>query len=239
MILVLDAGNTRIKWGLWAERFVAQGSVPSAQAAQLFDALCPYARPQQAIGSNVAGVQVREQIEVALKPWNLALRWVESSTQQYGVRNHYRTPGQLGSDRWSALVGARARCLGDALVVDCGTTVTIDALTAEGEFLGGLILPGVELMGRALAQGTAGLPLESGMFEPFPRNTANAVHSGALQAVCGAIERMRQALCEAGSGNAQVLLSGGGAHLLVPLLDPAPSLAPDIVLEGLVEMARA
>lgn len=239
MILVLDAGNTRIKWGLWAERFVAHGSVSTEQAAQLFDVLRAQERPQRAIGSNVAGAQVRERIETALRPWNLTLRWVESNAQQYGVRNHYRTPSQLGSDRWSALVGAHARGLGNALVVNCGTAVTVDALTAQGEFLGGLILPGVELMGRALAQGTAGLPLESGVFEPFPRNTANAIHSGALQAVCGAIERMRRTLCEAGAGNVQVLLSGGSAHLLAPLLSPAPTLAPDIVLEGLVEMARA
>ena len=70
--------------------------------------------------------------------------------------------------------------------------MTIDALTADGEFLGGLILPGPELMAEALATGTAGLPRQPGQFEVFPTSTANAIFSGALQAVCGAIERIER-----------------------------------------------
>ena len=83
-------------------------------------------------------------------------------------------------------------------MVNVGTAVTIDALTARGEFLGGLILPGLELMANSLCAGTAGLPLRPGRFEAFPTNTADAIHSGALQAVCGAIDRMERALGAAG-----------------------------------------
>jgi len=238
MILALDAGNTRIKWGLWADGFLAQGSILTAQAARLFDALHAHARPASAIGSNVAGAAVGEQLEQALQPWRLPVHWIESRAEQCGVRSGYRVPAQLGTDRWAALIGAHARGIGDALVVNSGTAVTIDALTAGGHFLGGLILPGVELMGRALAQGTAGLSLRAGVFEPFPRDTADAIHSGALQALCGAVDRMRRALGRE-SASVNVVLSGGAAHLLAPMIEPAPILAPSLVLEGLVEIARA
>lgn len=238
MILALDAGNTRIKWGLWAGGFVAQGSIATAEAERLFDALHAHVRPDRLIGSNVAGAQVGGRIERALAPWGGAVHWIVSTAQQCGVRSAYAVPGQLGTDRWAGLIGARARAAGDVLVVNCGTAVTIDALTADGEFLGGLILPGIELMGRALARGTAGLPEERGAFEPFPRSTANAIHSGALQAICGAVERMRSAFLQRGA-QAGVIMSGGAAQVVAPLLAPAPILAPNLVLEGLVEIVRA
>ncbi len=237
MILALDAGNTRIKWGLWAGGFVAQGSIPTAYADRLFDALHMHARPRRAIASNVAGDPVRRQIEQSLQPWGGTVQWVESSAERCGVRNGYAVPGQLGTDRWAGLIGAHARAHGDVLVVNCGTAVTVDALTADGAFLGGLILPGIDLMGQSLARGTAGLPLEEGAFEVFPRSTANAIHSGALQAVCGAIERMRTAFV-AQREQVGVIMSGGAAHRIAPLLAPAPVLAPSLVLEGLVEIAR-
>lgn len=237
MILALDAGNSRIKWGLWANGFVAQGSLPSADAVQLFDALHVHAPASRAIGSNVAGGEVRARIEQALQPWHLAPEWISSCEFQCGVHNGYAAPGQLGSDRWAALVGAHARGPGDALVVNCGTAVTVDALTASGEFLGGLILPGVHMMARALSQGTAGLPLEPGAFHAFPDNTASAIHSGAVQAICGAVDRMRAALSVRTGGEVAVLMSGGAAPVLAPHLH-ATVLAPNLVLEGLVEIAR-
>lgn len=238
MILALDAGNSRIKWGLWADGFVAQGSIASVDAARLFDALHVHARPSRAIGSNVAGAAVRAHIEQALRPWKLDPEWISSRERQCGVRSRYAVPGQLGSDRWAALVGAHARGPGNALVVNCGTAVTVDVLTASGEFLGGLILPGVDMMARALSQGTAELPLERGTFSAFPDNTGDAIHSGAVQAICGAVDRMRAALLARAGGEVTVLMSGGAAPVLAPHLAPAAVFAPNLVLEGLVEIAR-
>ncbi|MCC7547230.1 MAG: type III pantothenate kinase [Burkholderiales bacterium] len=239
MILVLDAGNARIKWGLWADGFVAHGSIPSERAAQLFDALHVHARPSRAIGCNVAGPQVRQHVEAALQGWRMPVEWIASRAEQCGVRSRYEDPVQLGSDRWAALIGTHARRLGDAVVVDCGTAVTVDALAGDGEFLGGLILPGIALMQHALARGTAELPLGGGVFEPFPRNSANAIYSGAVQAICGAIERMRTLLLARGADHASVVLCGGDAQVVAPLLTPAPLFAPALVLEGLVEITRA
>jgi len=240
VILAIDAGNTRIKWGLWEDRgFVAQGSVLSARAADLADALHRLARPRDAIGSSVAGASVTAQIEQVLAPWGVAVRWIAATASACGVTSGYAEPAQLGADRWAALIGAHARFAEACLVVNAGTAITIDALTADGRFLGGLILPGIELMASALARGTAGLVQRPGRFETFPTSTGNAIHSGALQAACGAIERMQRGMHAAGHEPPRVVLSGGAAHLLAPLLEHAPTLAPSLVLEGLIESARA
>jgi type III pantothenate kinase len=240
LILAIDAGNTRIKWGLWQDRaFVAQGSVLTANAGELADALRRLPRPQRAIGSNVADDRTQAQIEQTLAPWQLAVRWIRSQAAECGVVSGYAEPAQLGSDRWAALVGAHARRNGACVVANIGTAATVDALDAEGRFLGGLILPGPDLMARALAQGTAGLPQQPGRFAPFPTGTADAIHSGALQAICGAIERIEQAMIDAGHARPQILLSGGAAHLIAPLLHRQAALAPSLVLEGLIEIARA
>lgn len=239
-ILAIDAGNTRIKWGLWEDRgFIAQGAVLTAHAAQLADALHMLARPQRSIACSVASVQVRTQIEQTLAPWGGGPQWVVSRREQCGVVSRYATPEQLGADRWAALIGARVRHAGPCVVVNAGTAVTIDALTADGEFLGGLILPGPELMAEALTTGTAGLPRLPGRFERFPTNTANAIYSGAVQAVCGAIERTQAALVAGGHTEPQIMVSGGSGELLAAHLGRPVTSLPDLVLEGLVAIARA
>ena len=240
MILAIDAGNNRIKWGLWHDRgFVARGSVLTADAEKLADALHALARPARAIGSNVAGVNVGRSIEAALAPWKVQVRWIESQRSECGVTSSYSEPRQLGTDRWAALIGARANFTGPCLVVNAGTAVTVDALSADGVFLGGLILPGMRLMADALAAGTAGLPRQPGHFEVFPTATVNAIHSGALQAVCGAIQRMAQAMTATGHPDPRVIVSGGGAEAVVPLLGRSVTHAPDLVLDGLLAIACA
>ncbi len=240
MILAIDAGNTRIKWGLWADRgYVAQGALRTERVHELPDALHMLSRPGQVIGSNVAGEVVARQVEQALAPWHLPVRWIRSAARQAGVESHYAEPTQLGTDRWAALIGAHQRFPEPCLVVDAGTAVTIDALTGTGAFLGGLILPGIDLIGRALATGTAGLAQASGRFEAFPTNTANAIYSGALQALLGAIERMRRALAEREGGEPRVVVTGGAGQVLAPMLQPAPTLVPTLVLDGLVVIAGA
>lgn len=239
MILALDAGNSRIKWGLWEDRgFVAQGSIATADAVKLFDVLHVHARPRMIIGSNVAGPIVAQALADALRPWQIDVRWIASRAAQCGVVNHYLAPDKLGTDRWAALIGAHRRGLGACVVVDAGTAVTIDALTADGAFLGGLILPGVELMAHSLANGTADLPLEAGRFEPFPRSTMNAIRSGAMQAIAGAIERMAAVLQEREQSSPQVVIAGGAGPLIVPLLSIPAVHAPALVLEGLVGIAQ-
>lgn len=235
MILVLDCGNSRLKWGLHGgRRWLARGALGAGELEGLADCLRSLPRPAQAVACNVAGERVGAMVAAAVAALGVPLRWVESQCAGHGVRNLYDEPRQLGADRWAALVGARALHRGACLVVCAGTATTVDVLDAEGNFQGGLILPGVELMRRALAEHTARLPLAEGKFAELPRNTLDAIVSGCLQAQLGAIERMFERV--AAAPEAICLVSGGGAELLFGLLRLPKRRVEDLVLEGLLRL---
>ncbi|MEW6314113.1 MAG: type III pantothenate kinase [Pseudomonadota bacterium] len=238
MILAIDAGNSRIKWGLhegggWRARHV----LPTEDAAQLAAAWRQIPVPRAVAIANVAGASVRAALLAAMPHWNAQVIWATSRAGQCGVRNGYADPAQLGCDRWAALIAARALHDGDCLVVSAGTAMTVDALTRDGEFLGGVIVPGMALMQQALANNTAALQVRDGHFQEMPDNTADAIHSGAVQALCGAIERMAAAMAARGLAPL-CLLSGGAAQDLVPRLNLPHQLVDNLVLEGLVEIAK-
>jgi type III pantothenate kinase len=238
-MLALDAGNTRIKWGLHDGRgWVAQGAAPTAEAEQIARALGTATRASAAIASNVAGSKVEAQLRRICAEAKIALRVIRSEAQQLGVINGYREPRQLGSDRWAALVAAHAAQQGHKLVVNAGTALTIDALSAEGQFLGGLIVPGPALMRRSLDRGTAGLRLTEGDFAAFPASTPEAITSGAVQAAVGAIERMGALMAARGLSPVRVLLSGGAAGELAAHLPLAHAMHENLVLDGLILIAR-
>jgi type III pantothenate kinase len=157
---------------------------------------------------------------------------------QCGVRNSYDDPAQLGCDRWAALIGARRLYAGPAVVVDAGTALTADALTGDGVFVGGIIVPGAELMRKALAEHTAALKPQPGKFSFFPDTTGDAIMSGAIDALAGAIERMARFLEEAGEPQPACVLSGGGAALIEPYLNLEVKVVDNLVLEGLLTIAR-
>lgn len=240
MILVVDAGNSRVKWGLHdGQGWVRKDAADNADIARLahdWVELAP--SPQRIVVCNVAGPQIKAALAAALQCWQIAPRWVVAQARQCGVASGYVDPAQLGPDRWAALIGARHLTKRSCVVVNAGTAVTVDALSKEGVFLGGLILPGLELMRAALSTGTAGVRAEKGRLEKFPTNTADAVYSGALQAVAGAVERMARELDQAGNEECAVVLSGGSAGELSPLLNRPVTLVDNLVLEGLVMIAR-
>lgn len=121
------------------------------------------------------------------------------------------------------------------MVVNCGTAITIDTLSDQGEFLGGLILPGVELMQRSLVMATSQLNHAPGKYASFPLNTADAMFSGAIQACCGAIERQYVLLEYDG---APVVLSGGAAGLLRNSLNLPLNIVDNLVLQGLLLISQ-
>jgi type III pantothenate kinase len=234
MLLLIDAGNTRIKWALAAPgaalgQWSASGAVTHAELNHL-PASWQHHGVTGAIVSNVAGVRVRDQLQLMLP--TTAITWFASVAQQAGVRNGYRDPSQLGCDRFAAAIGARALEPGKALVVaTCGTATTIDALSAGGAFLGGMILPGLGLMASSLARNTAQLPhiAESGAARAgFADNTEDAILAGCLSAQAGAIERAVGLL-----GAELCMLSGGAARYIAPSLAAPHRLVDNIVLVGL------
>ena len=239
-IYLFDAGNTRIKWGVHDGRaYLATGAVETAKAASLEAALPREPKPGKAIAANVAGPGVREALEGICRARGAAIRFITSQAEQCGVKSGYRDPTQLGTDRWAALIAAHHSGPGHKLVVNAGTALTIDALTAEGRFLGGMIVPGPRLMRRSLDRGTAGLRLTEGAFADFPASTPDAITTGAIQACAGAIERMRDAMAGADCAPSQIVLSGGAAPELAGHLPIAATIRENLVLDGLLLIARS
>lgn len=239
MILAIDAGNTRVKWGLHdGTAWAARGGVLNLELVHLAEAWRTLPAPERIVISNVAGWKVRSELTVLLAHWHREPVWVEARGQECGVTNRYRVPSQLGSDRWAAAIAARHLHPGASLVVSVGTAMTADVLTSEGDFLGGIVVPGPESMREALLLKTAGIRGHRGEFQWLPTDTADAVHSGILQALAGAVERMQRHAAQIFGVQPLCILSGGGAPLLQPLLAMPLRLEDNLVLEGLVRIAR-
>lgn len=237
-MIAVDAGNTRIKWGIhdgagWIER----GALPTGEARRLRECAIHWPAGVSVVACNVAGKAVEDEMVAALAGRFPPVRWLRSSAEVCGVRNGYDEPPRLGADRWAAMIGARGVVQGASLVVCAGTATTIDWLAADGEFRGGLILPGVELMRSSLARNTAQLPLADGHFRIAPRNTADAIFSGCLQAQIGAVERMYAAM--RGESDALCLLTGGAAPCLAPHLSIPFQLMENLILDGLVRFGAS
>lgn len=252
MLLLVDAGNTRIKWALMhpARLGVAEpghwagyGSVRREDICQMADALKGL-DISRVLVSNVAGTEMRAAIErmalraMGLKP--VPLTWFVSQAALAGVKNGYRDPAQLGCDRFAALIGARALFPGVPLVVaTCGTATTVDALDADGSFRGGMILPGLGLMTASLAQNTAQLPQVPQYnvdAQPFADNTRDAIVSGCIAAQAGAIGRAlaaHAALLKDDAASLQCILSGGAAGAIAPHLPGTVRQVDNLVLIGL------
>lgn len=240
MILAIDAGNSRVKWGVHdGTEWRATGSVVHADIVRLGEAWKPYAPPERIVISNVAGEKIRSGLSVLFTRWRATPHWIQAQKEQCGIQNGYESPSQLGSDRWAAAIGARKLTGRACVAASCGTALTVDALSGAGMFLGGIIVPGLDAMSSVLALKTAGVGKRAGRLQKFPRNTGDAVYSGALQALAGAVERMAAALAvEEGSETVPVVLTGGAAPTIGALLRTPPLLAQHLVLEGLVEIAR-
>jgi type III pantothenate kinase len=249
--LAIDVGNTRLKWALYAAphpgaKLLQQGAVFVETIDELAEGHWKTLRePASMLGCVVAGDAVRRRVEEQMELWDVEPHWVVPSPHEAGLRNGYDHPSRLGADRWVALAGARSRVLAataqgaqprPALVVMVGTAVTVDALDAEGHFLGGLILPGFGLMLRALEMGTAGLKVPTGEVVDFPTNTSDALMSGGSNALAGAIERQARRLRERTGAAPMLLMTGGAAVKLAPITDLPFETIDTLIFEGLLLM---
>jgi type III pantothenate kinase len=247
-LLAIDVGNTRLKWACYEGRgLCSHANLLTADAitASTLSLEWQALQPTSAIVSNVAGAEIATSIKQVLARKNIDPLFIASASSQCGVTNSYEQPQQLGTDRWAALIGAHRaepnRCA--KVVVMAGTALTVDALSADGKFLGGIIVPGLGVMRQALHLRTAQLPpplpTEMGQFEMFPTNTLNAIASGAIDACVGAISRMLVRLSEIDNNAATpiVIASGGALALLAPHAPFPLTIHENLVLEGLLHIA--
>ena len=235
MILAIDCGNSRLKWGLHETgAWRSTGSMPLGDIARVRKKWGRIAPSATVVVANVAGPSVRRRLEAILAGRRVAPEWVQAKRRECGVTNAYGRPAQLGADRWAALIGAWSILRGPCLVVAAGTATTADVLKGDGTFAGGAILPGLELMKRSLARDTAGLPFAKGRFSCPPRSTADAIETGCLLAQAGAIERMFAAM----EPGAVCVLTGGAANRIARHLSIPVRLEDSLVLEGLVQIVQ-
>ena len=241
--LLLDAGNTRIKWAELGDKGLEPASsLPTSSILNqisVLDAAWEHLKQPRGVAvSNVAGPEIREALAVYVQNrWGIPVQVAVSRSVGSGVRSSYRVPESLGIDRWLALIATRARYELPAVVVDAGSAVTIDLLNGEGSHEGGYILPGRKAMLSALVRGTAqlALPMTERGAELHPaRDTDTALLSGGMLALVGAIEHAFREHARVKESQSPVLvLTGGDADLLASSLATPAQKHPDLVLEGL------
>jgi type III pantothenate kinase len=248
MILLIDAGNSRVKWG-WLEgsdesglRWASIATVSLIEFAASSDHINPFsithADPERIIISNVAGEGAHHLLVNWTSIFDAEPLWLRAEHERCGVKNRYERPEMLGPDRWAALIAARGLHNGPCLVVNAGTATTVDMLAGDGSFLGGAILPGVELMRFVLHEHTGRLPIQEGSYREAPRNTLDAIETGCRHAQAGAVERMYRVFRDTGA-TPLCIVAGGAGRLLVDQLSMPRRYVENLVLDGLARIALA
>ena len=239
--LLLDGGNSQLKWA-WVENgtFSEVRRAPYRDLTQLGEEWLQFADEDvKIVGCAVCGSVKKAMVEEQL---TRPVEWLSSMPQALGIRNHYRRPEEHGSDRWFNALGSRRFTQNACIVVSCGTAVTTDALTEDNHYLGGTIMPGFHLMKEAMALKTANLNRPIGKVYPFPTTTPNAIASGMMDAVCGALMMMHGRLKDKTGGGkpVDIIITGGGAARVVQALpesfvhDNQVKIVDNLVIHGLL-----
>jgi type III pantothenate kinase len=245
--LLLDIGNSRVKWAaLDGRRLGAQRAAAHAGwgLADWQREVLTSGRWQRVLAATVAGsAGARTLADAVRTTCGCELELVSSQPEAVGVRNGYRDPSLLGVDRWLAVIAAyhhqarRACC-----VVDIGTAATVDVVTADGQHLGGFIVPGPGLMVGSLLQGTSDLAQRSAASPPemtalFADNTRDAIERGCAVTLAALADRCVAELASRGPTEPVLLVTGGAAHQVTPHLKTSHQVVPDLVLRGLALLA--
>lgn len=248
MILLLDAGNSRLKWAMLRNgHFEHGGSLEQSSEAIKEFASAAWGHldaPEAVLVANVAGEPLRRALNSWIKRrWKLTPEYVVASAEQFGIRNAYSEPERLGVDRWLALLAARELFTGALCVVDCGTALTVDVLAQDDRHLGGLISPGMQLMRDALTARAEGIrgqidQATHAQVTLLGTDTGSAVAGGTLYAEVAFIDRIFADLRAELGPKLRCVITGGDAQRLQPLLACDTHYEADLVLLGLARVAR-
>ncbi len=236
MILEIDAGNSRVKWRqVRADQ--PPGQVRFLEHAALSELAGELAGVKRIRVSSVVG-KTEKALATIVQGSAASLEFAQSSASCAGVQNSYSSPGLMGVDRWLAMLAAfnssmvqRDRAIA---VIDCGTSMTIDFVAANGRHEGGLIMPGRQLLLDSLTRRT-----DKVLFDPAKRcstvalacSTEEAVLNGAMNMLTGAVHAVHSR--DVDSISRQYFLTGGDAELIAGHLPVKAEVVPDLVLDGL------
>ena len=238
-LLLLDVGNSRLKWaaadasGVGEGGAIEHGGNPAAAVSSI-----GLAKADAIWIANVTGATLGDKLAAVLKlRFGPAPKFAAVQAEYAGLRVAYAEPQRLGIDRWLALLAAWSEAHGPACVVSAGTALTFDAVDAAGQHLGGVIAPGLLTMQQAVL-GVTRFP-STGPAQVYTdglgADTDACVRQGALHACAGMVER----LANRHAAGATRLITGGDAARLAPHLENAWSVRPNLVMEGLLVLARA
>lgn len=239
MKLVIDAGNTRLKWQvLSGERVTASGAC-LMERQELAESLAPILARVRAIAiTTVIAEDRRDELSSALTELTgLVPRFHWSEAARGGLRNSYAAPERMGADRWHGMYGAWLRLAGSFVLVDAGSAVTVDYVTAQGVHRGGYILPGKAMMLRGLRQDVARVGFDADELHSVApgRATSECVHHGLWWMWQAMVQRLEREALERNVD--QIVVTGGDATDLLALGLTAIHL-PDLVLEGVAAIDR-
>ena len=247
MILVIDVGNTRLKWawltstGLSDQQAVVhRDAKPGIWTTTLFDS---GQKPSRVLVSNVAGpVMAKMLTRLTKKVFRIDIEFITASREYDGLTSGYLDPSLLGADRWLALIGAWTRAHTALCVVDAGTAVKVDAVDSNGQHLGGLIAPGIHMMREELMNNTSDIAKAAFNSTPslagvLANNTIAAVSRGAVFALAGMADHACQVIEESTGAPPKLFITGGDASMIAGTIRAHGEIVPDLVLQGLAVIA--
>jgi type III pantothenate kinase len=242
-ILAIDVGNSRIKWAVYSMRdnnvlqsgVVNQGEGIAAGLDQSFNGLTSMPVWMSHVGRSETYEAVRSYF---IKHWYAEPYLVQAKVTEFGVVSAYTNPSALGVDRWMAIIAAWQYYEQAFCVIDLGTAITIDCVDGDGLHLGGVIMPGVNAMYKSLSQTTTISGLAASQNTALAGNTADAVAAGVWCAVCGGVERALEKI-KRDIPNIKIVLCGGDAAYLANCLEEKVDVRSDLVMEGIVMVAKA
>ncbi len=247
MILVVDVGNTRLKWawltstGLSDQQAILhRGAKPGMWTAALFES---GHKPTRVLCSNVAGHKMAKTLSRrAKKTFRVDVEFIAASTEFRDLTNGYLNPSLLGPDRWLAMIGAWTKARSALCVVDVGTAVKVDGVDAAGRHLGGLIVPGIHMMREALMTKTSDIADAAEHSTPslagvLANNTMGAVSRGAVFALAGLADRAAEVIEQSTGVKSKLFITGGDAGMISGTVRTHAEIVPDLVLQGLAVIA--
>ena len=246
MNLLIDIGNTKIKWKTDSinDEALAKSFLYQADTliADLNNGLMRGGfQPDNIYISNVAGEQIKSKVYQWLADsFSVEPQFAASHSEKCGLISAYKQADQLGVDRFLAMIGACLLVQQPVVVVDCGTATTIDSINSDNEFIGGVIIPGLDLMRRSLSENANALALMDGneSANVFSVDTESAIVSGTILSTTGVIENAVKRLTQLNGCDARCIITGGNGSIIQSHLAIQADYQPDLVLKGLLEYFR-